>query len=270
MAPSPNAGQDRRDVVAPLTVDVSPAQEAAPKPRRRRRHHHHHGSLKLLFYLLSTIVVASALILFSALQRMTLESTLYSLMNTMLTAEYYAPTDDGGLIDMTMAPAREVATIDVERIILATLYTQLLNKHSKVLMEIVKGAHVIVENDHGTYYELFRNITATTYTRISSHASIVSQYAVPQGPLLETLLTGVTAEKHSWFQFEGANWDPIDRPIDSILHVLNYLEYKVRGVQIGPLGTSLHTDRNPLRIRFEDTYHYHRLVTPGAAPLPHH
>ncbi|EQC36873.1 hypothetical protein SDRG_05703 [Saprolegnia diclina VS20] len=268
MAPSPNASPC--DVVAPLVVDVSPVQEAAPKPRRRR-HHHHHGSLKLLFYLLSTIVVASALILFSALQRMTLESTLYSLMNTMLTAEYYVPTEDRtGLVDMTIAPARNVATIDVERIILATLYTQLLNKHSKVLMEIVKGAHVIVENDQGAYYELFRNITATTYTRISSHASIVSQYAVPQGPLLETLLTGVTAEKHSWFQFEGANWDPIDRPFDSILHVLNYLEYKVRGVQIGPLGTSLHTDRNPLRIRFEDTYHYHRLTTPGAAPLPHH
>ncbi|OQS02623.1 hypothetical protein THRCLA_05027 [Thraustotheca clavata] len=226
--------------------------------KNRRRSHHHHGSLKVLFYLLAVIVVASALILFSALQRMTLDSTLYALMNAMLNAEFNVSDID--LVDMHIPQVRNVDTIAVERIILGTLYTQLVNKHGKVLMEIMKGAHVIVENDQGRYYELFKNISCTTYSRISSHYSIDVQYAVPQGPLLDTLLTGRTVTNDSWFQFEGANWDPIDRPIDSMLHVLNYVEYKIRGVQIGPLGTSKHTDRNPLLIPFENTHHYQRLT----------
>ncbi|OQR99358.1 hypothetical protein ACHHYP_06918 [Achlya hypogyna] len=264
MAPNPN--ESSMSIPAPLVVvAVAPLQAVEAVAPKRRRHHHQHGSLRILFYLLAVIVVSSALILFSALQRMTLDSTLFSLVNAMINAEF-VPSE--GLVDVSIP--LHLGTVPIERVVLGTLYTQLLGNRGTVLMELLKGAHVVVENDAGVFYGLLKNISTTTYPRISSHVSVATQYAVPQGPLLDTLLTGTTLSNDSWFQFEGANWDPVERPVDSMLHVLNYVEYKIRGVQIGPLGTSEHTDRSPLRIRFEDTYHYHRLHTPGAAPVPHH
>ncbi|KAF0682756.1 Aste57867_25159 [Aphanomyces stellatus] len=221
------------------------------QPHRRHRHHHHR-KLNSLFYTLAVVVVACALLLFSMLQRMTLDATLHDLMNAFVNADFVPHPTKDDLVELRVPESRVVQPIDIERQLLGTLFTKLLDRKRKLMMEVVKGAHVIVENDQGRYYELFKTISTTTYSRISSHFSIDVQYAVPQGYLLDTLLTGTTSHNDSWFQFEGANWDPFERPVDSVIHCLNYIEYKIRGVQVGPLGTSLHTDSNPLRIAFVD------------------
>ncbi|KAG9416562.1 hypothetical protein AC1031_000961 [Aphanomyces cochlioides] len=219
--------------------------------KRRHHHHHHHPSLQSLFYTLSVVVVGCALLLFSMLQRMTLDTTLHDLMNSFVNADFI-PHPTRGIVELRIHESRMVQPIDIERELLGTLFTQVLNRQRKLMMEVVKGAHVIIENDNGRFYELFKTISSDTYSRISSHYSNDVQYGVPQGALLDTLLTGTTSANDSWFQFEGANWDPFQRPVDSFLHCLNYIEYKIRGVQVGPLGTSSHTDRNPLRIPFRN------------------
>jgi hypothetical protein len=235
-----------------VTLELSLPTHKAQASKHGRQRRNHAKSLRLLFSLLAGLVLACALILFSMMQRMTLNSTLYALMNAILHAEFVPLSTNSIIVDMHLHDTRNLETIDIEKRIIGTIYTQLLNKKRHLLMEIIKGAHVVVENDEGRYYEIFKNISTATYTRISSHFSRDAQYAVPQGGLLDTLLTGTTRRKDSWFQFEGANWDPIGRPLDSFVHVLNYIEYKIRGVQIGPLGTSEFTDSNPLRIRYKE------------------
>ncbi|ETV89161.1 hypothetical protein H257_00529 [Aphanomyces astaci] len=222
------------------------------RKRRKQRHHHHHH-IKSLFYTLVAVVVACVLLLFSMMQRMTLDATLHDLMNAFVNADFIPHAVSKGIVELRIPESRAVQPIDIERQLLGTLFTQLVSRKRKLMMEIVKGAHVVVENDQGRFYELFRTISTSTYSRISSHFSNDVQYGVPQGYLLDTLLTGTTSGNDSWFQFEGANWDPIGRPVDSFIHCLNYIEYKIRGVQVGPLGTSMYTDQNPLRIPFDNS-----------------
>ncbi|ETW08752.1 hypothetical protein H310_01270 [Aphanomyces invadans] len=222
------------------------------KHHRYHHHHHHHRQLNSLFYTLAAVVVACVLLLFSMMQRMTLDATLHDLMNAFVNADFVPNAVSQGIVELRIPESRAVQPIDIERQLLGTLFTQLVSRKQKLMMEIVKGAHVVVENDQGRFYELFKSISTSTYSRISSHFSNNVQYSVPQGYLLDTLLTGTTSNNDSWFQFEGANWDPLGRPLDSLIHCLNYIEYKIRGVQVGPLGTSMHTDRNPLRIPFHN------------------
>ncbi|OQR99368.1 hypothetical protein ACHHYP_06920 [Achlya hypogyna] len=195
-----------------------------------------------LTVMVALFVAGSSLTLFSLAQRMALATTLQNVMASLRTATMIAGTD--GLVRAEIPDRPDI--IDVEAKVLGTLYTRLTD--SGLLQDILRGAHVVVAYDRGFYYDLFRNLSTAVHTRQSSHFSTAPQLAVPQGPLLNTLLMGKTIEHDSWFQLEGSTWDPISRPMDSLVHVLNYLEYCVGGVQVGPLGTSPFTDRFPLRL----------------------
>jgi hypothetical protein len=37
----------------------------------------------------------------------------------------------------------------------------------------------------------------------------------------------------TWFQFEGANWNPLGNPYESFVHAVNYVQYIVTGRQVG-------------------------------------
>lgn len=52
-------------------------------------------------------------------------------------------------------------------------------------------------------------------------------------------------------QFEGAGWDPFRRPFESFLHALNFIQYRITGRQVGPLGTSAFTDQRPVQLHFD-------------------
>jgi len=119
-----------------------------------------------------------------------------------------------------------------------------------------RGAHTVVDNDGGWYHDFFTRLKGA-YPRMSSHVSVLQQYGVPEGSTLETLLTGglraSSAESggvETWFQLEGAQWNPFHRPWQSVLHMLNYVQYKLTGRNVGPLGTSKYTDRDPLVVPF--------------------
>ncbi|KAM3576140.1 hypothetical protein VYU27_002016 [Nannochloropsis oceanica] len=119
-----------------------------------------------------------------------------------------------------------------------------------LMSEILRGAHIVVEEDRGAFYSWFTHMQ-DSYRRTSSHRSIVPMYGIDEGSVLRTILTGRTGDGHTWFQFEGAGWEPFKKPFESFLHAVNYVQYRVTGKQVGPLGVSAFTDRRPIRLRFD-------------------
>ncbi|OQS02613.1 hypothetical protein THRCLA_05029 [Thraustotheca clavata] len=232
------------DIVVP--EDVVKVKKSQGKLKR----HHPHSHLRMLFLLLMSLVITSVITICCMMERLRLESSLHSVLNGLLNADLIHSHDGFIFADMDRHHKKSLRPLDIECKLLGTLYMHLAARQSHDLMEILRGAHVIVQNDNGFYYSHFQNLSSNIHFRFSSHYSIVQQYAIPQGPLLDTILLGITHDNSSWFQFEGAAWDPFTRPMDSLIHVLNYFEYTFRRVQIGPLGTSIHTDQSPLVIPF--------------------
>ncbi|GMI12815.1 hypothetical protein TrVE_jg961 [Triparma verrucosa] len=119
------------------------------------------------------------------------------------------------------------------------------------LVEIVKGAHVVVKGDSGAYYEWLKDMDGLQ-KRSSSHFSVKQQYALKMGKTLQTLLFGINHDGDTWFQLEGrevsgwkGNW------VDSSIHIINFVEYKISGNNVGPLGSSRWTESEPLYSLFD-------------------
>lgn len=58
-----------------------------------------------------------------------------------------------------------------------------------LMSEILRGAHVVIENDRGAFYSWFVRMQ-DSYRRTSSHLSTVPMYGIDQGSVLRTILTG--------------------------------------------------------------------------------
>jgi len=174
-------------------------------------------------------------------------------------------TASTGVYTLVVTPQEE-SKFDLHHIecsLLGTIYVRLCNRDMGLMREILCGANVVVSHDHAWYYNTFGSFREA-YHRISSHYSLVPQYGVPEGQILKTLLTGqrpdsvaeIRGTGDTWFQFEGAEWNPAHNPSDSFIHMLNYLQYKLTNRNVGPLGSSSHTDKNPIVLPFT------------AAPMP--
>lgn len=109
---------------------------------------------------------------------------------------------------------------------------------------LLKGAHIIVSQDHGLFYEWFKS-QKESYTRISSHKSIVPVYSIPVLKNKNSIISGIYPMNDSWFQFEADMWKPLERPRQSFYHAYNYIYYKLVNYQVGPFGTCSYTDHNP-------------------------
>lgn len=158
-------------------------------------------------------------------------------------------------LDVPDAEARPLDLRTPEEELLGTLFCRLVNHSTPLMGDILRGAHMEVHNDGGWYYDVFTRLKGA-YPRTSSHNSILQQYGVPEGSTLETLLTGQHRGRPAgqpsvtWFQLEGAAWDPFRHPATSVVHMLNYFQYIITGLNIGPLGDSKYTERNPLVIPY--------------------
>jgi len=137
-----------------------------------------------------------------------------------------------------------------EKELMGFMYVQVAQQHRDIMREILRGAHLVllkdqVDSSHGpiSAYEMLENWPGA-YKRASSHRSDAQQYGIPQGQVLHTILLGKIGGK-TWFQFEG---NGVNGVWTFILHMCDYVEYKLTGRNIGPLGTSKYTDRTPLLI----------------------
>lgn len=116
----------------------------------------------------------------------------------------------------------------------------------EVLQEMLKGGHLQIDDNGQFYKQLVHDFSSSITKRTSSHASIVQQYALSY-PITKEILFGVTEDekgnKKTWIQFEKHNTKTL---LNLILHLIDYIKYKFTGKNIGPFGSSEHTDSNPL------------------------
>ncbi len=114
--------------------------------------------------------------------------------------------------------------------------------------EILKGAHVLLEDD-GKTYGIWEEKLRTQKSRISSHASDkdAKQFEV-KGPLVKAFLYSIITMNHvkfTWFQMENnpLSFGHIFR------HGLDYFKYKLTGCNQGPYGSSTATDKLPILLK---------------------
>lgn len=138
-----------------------------------------------------------------------------------------------------------------EKALMGFMYVQVAQRQPEIMREILSGAHLVLLKDQVesmtgpiSAYQMLEHWPGA-YKRMSSHRSDAQQYGIPQGEVLHTILLGKIGGK-TWFQFEG---NGVNGVLTFILHMCDYVEYKLTGRNIGPLGTSKHTDRSPLLIQ---------------------
>eukprot|EP01006_Ploeotia_vitrea_P036036 TRINITY_DN65959_c5_g3_i1.p1 TRINITY_DN65959_c5_g3~~TRINITY_DN65959_c5_g3_i1.p1 ORF type:complete len:599 (+),score=240.77 TRINITY_DN65959_c5_g3_i1:2-1798(+) len=138
-----------------------------------------------------------------------------------------------------------------EALFLGTVHIRVLNRSMPLMKEVLCGAHIVVDYSHepdscrGWFYTFLTHMH-DSYRRRSSHSSTRPQFGVPEGTVLQTLLIGEggrAARENTWFQLEGSQWHPMRHPFQSVVHAMNYVQYKLTDRQVGPLGTSYYTDR---------------------------
>ncbi len=115
-----------------------------------------------------------------------------------------------------------------------------------VLQEMLNGGHLNLDDDGKFYNELVTHFSLSISKRVSSHHSVTQQYSLSY-PISKEVLFGVTEDaegrKRTWVQFEKHNTKNL---LNIILHLIDYLKYRITGKNIGPFGSSEHTESNPL------------------------
>eukprot|EP00930_Biecheleria_cincta_P054017 TRINITY_DN3988_c0_g1_i1.p1 TRINITY_DN3988_c0_g1~~TRINITY_DN3988_c0_g1_i1.p1 ORF type:complete len:271 (-),score=26.44 TRINITY_DN3988_c0_g1_i1:32-844(-) len=140
---------------------------------------------------------------------------------------------------------RQYEMPQVDAAVLGVLFAQLAERNTTVLKDFLQGAHVVLADDTGSWMYDFLKSLPGAHARISSHRSDRDAYGIPLGSDLQSLLWG-TLGKSTWVQLEGHHWDPLRDPLSSFRHAFDYVKYKISGRNVGPLGYSVYTDRNPL------------------------
>lgn len=137
------------------------------------------------------------------------------------------------------------------------------------IREFFKGAHIeFIDNNGDTYdnwIKYFQEKDSKHFKgRSSSHKSEGQQYSL-EGNLVYEALFGTrkdsrTGIKYTWVQLERnpvgdyqqwtkSGWDFCKQFINLLRHFMNFIQYRITGRNIGPYGSSPHTENNnPIRI----------------------
>ncbi|MDR3624602.1 MAG: hypothetical protein P4L16_05635 [Chlamydiales bacterium] len=117
----------------------------------------------------------------------------------------------------------------------------------ELFCEFLKGAYLHFADDGQCYETLARE--TNKHKRFSSHKSLSQQYAI-RGHFVKEALFGTIKcgnRVHSWIQLERV---PLSiRPAHFAGHFIHYMEHLQSGLNIGPYGTSVHTDNQPLLLK---------------------
>ena len=134
-----------------------------------------------------------------------------------------------------------------EAVVLADLEHHGLNVIQ--LRDVLRGAHVLV--DDSTLYERWR-FPKASHLRISSHHHEIDKQKYPdigmRGPLLREKLHGRTA-RGTWVQLEKTPAAFGKRKLPSwhdLVHLADYVMYRVTRSNIGPWGRSVDTEKRPM------------------------
>jgi hypothetical protein len=115
------------------------------------------------------------------------------------------------------------------------------------LRDVLRGAHVLIDDPALYARWQFPNVS---YQRISSHHHEIDKHKYPdygmRGPLLRQKLHGRTIPG-TWVQLEKTPVAPGKRPswVD-VLHLADYVIYRVTRSNVGPWGRSSDTEKRPI------------------------
>ena len=117
------------------------------------------------------------------------------------------------------------------------------------LRDVLRGAHVLV--DDASLYERWR-FPRASHQRVSSHHHEIDKQKYPdvgmRGPLLREKLHGRTAHG-TWVQLEKTPAAFGKRKLPSwhdLVHLADYVMYRVTRSNIGPWGRSADTEKRPM------------------------
>jgi hypothetical protein len=124
--------------------------------------------------------------------------------------------------------------------------------HGVSPVDVWQGSNVMMEGDEGALYQQLKNMPGVEpRTGASSHASGADQYQIRFGD--SALLFGTDPKTGAtWFQMENHAATPLSAGItpqtaaEIADHMWDYMIYRVRGQNLGPMGLSPHTDANPV------------------------
>ena len=154
--------------------------------------------------------------------------------------------------DFSPGLARAVASATDEEV---RIMSDLVDRGLSIpeLVSFLQGAHLLIGDV--ALYE--RWIFASSRPRLSSHHRTVDKSRFPdygyEGPLVGAALYGRTSWG-TWVQLErtGATFRPGRLPTwTDLIHLRDYVIYRVTGRNVGPWGLSAHVDTRPMILRPE-------------------
>lgn len=223
------------------------AQDLDVQVRRKGPRKCRHACCACILVLAITV---SVLVFGAAIKRYRRISKLEPLLDEIdksLVCEHKAT--DSCMLELSPRDSTKFDLHPAENSLFGFLFAQVARRDRTVMSEVLQGAHLVLPLDQGPsgdYYDFLRRLPGA-HERISSHQSDRTQYGIPEGSVVSTLLIG-SVQGRVWLQLEGSVWDPFHVPLSSVCHVIDYIQYKLTGRNVGPLGSSSHTDKNPLLV----------------------
>lgn len=174
-------------------------------------------------------------------------ATLIPLLSVLVKAPVCLQSGTFCELEMASEQQKQFDLHKTEEVLLAFLYVQVANRSEALLRDMLCGAYVLLSDPDELAYIFFQHLPGA-YRRVSSHDSNSQQYGVDLGDKLNTALVGTRPGHMTWFQLEGAAWN-LMRPVASLGHIFDAVQYLVLGRNVGPLGRSSFTERHPLVLR---------------------
>jgi hypothetical protein len=127
--------------------------------------------------------------------------------------------------------------------------------------EIMYGAHVIIK-DKGRLYDRLKEKGIVT-ERYSSHHNKnkpegVKDISIQGGEIFREFLVGKTKDGKTWFQVEAHSIGGLK---NFIAHLIDYIQYKITGKNVGQYGFSKHVDSNPIDVNIKKPNLVKKLLT---------
>jgi len=155
-------------------------------------------------------------------------------------------------MEFTLSEAKDFNLYPAENRIVGFLYAQVANKSEPMMSEVARGAQTSVNDPMSKIYDFIKSSKLPpAVQRLSSHKSDVLQYGLKLGRVLSTLLIGRLGNR-TWFQLEGSPYRTLSFSMwmngQNVAHMLDFFEYRFSGKNVGPMGSSEHTDQTPLKL----------------------
>ncbi len=175
---------------------------------------------------------------------------------TIKTLQYLPKTQRSYLLHMNAVCKSEKEFIAIRMLVgIIEKFHELQNRHGA--MEILKGAHIIIK-DCAVLYDLAKKKLDVRH-RVTSHYSWSKK--IENGiafhdigvniPGKADIVAGTNKDNLIWFQMERHKVDfsgVVNGIWLFIMHMIDYLQYKITGQNVGPCGRSNYTETNPLEL----------------------